>query len=220
MLKRSAPLLRGAGSSTVTTPVRRSAKRSMLDVVQWQPASASAPWFCATQAQRDATARVHRNALARWRADPRWAVAGQASHLVDTVHQHYRAGLETLLCQATSPSANHNQSAPLRVNLDAFRDLMKQLHEHHESEDLHIFPLVIAHYPEVKFVFDWLEEDHKHLAPLERNVLEAGDAASLREFSDFVIDHLNREELVMVPITLEAEEFHGHTGPWRPRPRR
>ncbi|KAH9100901.1 hypothetical protein Ae201684P_007092 [Aphanomyces euteiches] len=70
-------------------------------------------------------------------------------------------------------------------------------------EDRMWFPRLQRLHPDSREEIDILERDHKKLVELEGNV-SSGDCASLVEFCDHLIDHLNREEMLSVPWLLDG----------------
>jgi hypothetical protein len=76
------------------------------------------------------------------------------------------------------------------------------LEGHHTGEDKSWFPRIARRNPELKKAFDYLSKDHQHLHPLEVRVVQKKDEAALREFVSFLDDHLNREEMLIVPLAL------------------
>ncbi|CAK4640667.1 hypothetical protein LEN26_012521 [Aphanomyces euteiches] len=143
-------------------------------------------------ARRALTAQARDLLLLEWKRDPRWR--GSARHLIEDVHSWFRQGFEDLTKQAI---------AQRRVDMDSFQRLDKMLHHHHSLEDRMWFPRLQRLHPDSREEIDILERDHKKLVELEGNV-SSGDCASLVEFCDHLIDHLNREEMLSVPWLLDG----------------
>ena len=100
--------------------------------------------------------------------------------------------------------------------------MIEHLHGHHQIEDLHYFPLLLAKDKRLQRAFDTLDKDHHaidgtlddlttHANALLRDIAEKRDAMvnaekyrqSLGRFGLFLNHHLIDEEEIVVPIILK-----------------
>ena len=141
-------------------------------------------------AQRDITQRVHREKLSKWKSDPRYAQS-MAHHLVEDIHSGFRSAFNDVL----------QRSSDAHVNVSQFRRINSSLHHHHGIEDQWWFPRMIQQHPDIADEVHILENDHKQLVVLEERVCN-GEFVALQEFVAALNDHLNREELLTVPLLM------------------
>ncbi len=100
--------------------------------------------------------------------------------------------------------------------------MIEHLHGHHQIEDLHYFPLLLAKDKRLQRGFETLDKDHHaidatlddlttHANALLRNISDQQDFAanadkylkSLGRFGQFLDRHLSDEEEIVVPIILK-----------------
>ena len=140
-----------------------------------------------------ATARVHALQLAAWRRDPRFG--GMARHLLDDVHPIFRRAFASVLAESERSGA---------VDGRGFASANSHLAQHHATEDAMWFPALRAlHGAEMAAQVDLLESDHADLVALEARV-KRGEMEALRSFCDALRLHLDREELLTVPLLMQG----------------
>jgi hypothetical protein len=157
-------------------------------------AAAAAPaWHASTPAERAATTAEYARCLAEWQAHKMWRRT-MAHHLVAEVHEMFRRMFQQV------EDAYKKDGA---VDARRFAQCLRSLQGHHDGEDHQFFPMFVARNPALRAPLDYLSLDHQHLHPLERQAL-AGDGAALVEFNAFLLDHLRREEMLLVPEMLSG----------------
>ena len=154
-------------------------------------AAAAAKWHPATPAERAATEVQYAGCVAAWGRDPQYR-KGIAHHLVAEVHPMFRRAFAACV---------DGYRASGKVDVRRFQQCCRSLQGHHEGEDQIYFPRTARSRPDLAADLDYLSLDHQHLHPLERRAM-AGDGEALVEFVSFLDDHLNREEMIIVPILL------------------
>jgi len=114
------------------------------------------------------------------------------------VHDHFRAVSHQLAALA---DARADDAALARL----FVPLAQVLHHHHHAEEAMVFPLVLR---QTGTAPDQLQADHDEMTAaigdVER-VLRARTgnlAEAVRRFHDILIAHLDREEVLVVPVFL------------------
>mmetsp|Transcript_21967 Transcript_21967/g.61741 ORF Transcript_21967/g.61741 Transcript_21967/m.61741 type:complete len:192 (+) Transcript_21967:58-633(+) len=153
--------------------------------------------------RRELTRCVHARKLEQWKATKGWH--GMARHLVEDVHAHFRAGFER---------------ARAEKDVRRFQAYNRGLHNHHSIEDRLLFPTMRSARPDLIDAVDNLEQDHRALVELEGRVragsmskgigevegdADNGDAmVAMDEFVFLLLDHLNREEILTVPLLMDG----------------
>jgi iron-sulfur cluster repair protein YtfE (RIC family) len=131
------------------------------------------------------------------------------------MHAALNADIESLLDKAEDPM----RFAPRMARLAG--TMIEHLHGHHQIEDLHYFPLLLAKEKRLLRGFEVLDKDHHaidgtladlttHANALLRDIGERHDHAinadkylqSLSRFGRFLDRHLTDEEEIVVPIIL------------------
>ena len=179
--------------------------------------------------ERAATATLHATRMVEWRRDPRFGRT-MARHLVDDVHSGFRTAIKRVVAGLPSPPsaaassfavttqshrASPSTAPPSAVvaagaaeasptSVSQFQAYVRNLEHHHQAEDQLWFPNVSRETPELRPYVDYLSMDHQHWHPLEVRVVKHGDADAIREFESFLSDHLNREELLTVPLLMSG----------------
>ena len=163
-----------------------------------------------TVAKRAATKIEYTAALARWRKHPRYNTT-IARHFVEDVHMWFRTSFAQLASDIRSEVGDDLKSLKPawfeKTVLTYFRRSLSNLEGHHNAEDQSIFPRVHRKYPETAEVCEELERDHQLLHPLEDIAFNPKYDIEMRanaviEFSNFLDDHLRREEMMLVPLFL------------------
>jgi hypothetical protein len=219
----AATLSSSTGVSTVATSEPVGAQK----IVGWQPL-AGVRWSPSTPEQRRATQAMHDAQLEQWRRHPNYRREMAAGHLVEDVHTMFRRGFQGILdeCDFAKQKGGKKNSKGSRRSkngeddndddvglqgplpdlhdsvIETFERWLTNLEGHHTGEDKSWFPRIARRNPELKKAFDYLSKDHQHLHPLEVRVVQKKDEAALREFVSFLDDHLNREEMLIVPLAL------------------
>jgi hypothetical protein len=198
------------GSNTATIHRRfvmaAAATRPASEIAQWRPVQAEEEWAPSTREQRVSIAAQHKALLhGEWEQHPRWR-RGVGRHLVEDVHSYFRSGFLELVRDCDRQREKGVEK--VKVDVKGFSDVLRHLEHHHRAEDRMFFPQLQARDADLKPLFDYLSLDHRHLHPLEEKVLKHGDEDALREFVSFLMDHLNREEMIIVPLDL-AGRIHG-----------
>jgi iron-sulfur cluster repair protein YtfE (RIC family) len=130
------------------------------------------------------TRAVHACFKEKWKSKSGFTCS-MARHLIEDVHQPFRDSFARLL------ENDH-------VDVPSFNRLNSSLHHHHSLEDSWFFPKMVRQHPSLKDEIAILENDHKVLVTLEEEVND-GNFESLKKFVSLLLDHLNREELLIVP---------------------
>jgi hypothetical protein len=115
-----------------------------------------------------------------------------AHHLVEEVHPMFRNAFESV----------YKKSKEGDVKVSEFRQVNRGLHNHHGGEDQSWFPMLREQHPKIGAELDILESDHAALVAME-NEVNRGSYAALTEFIAALNDHLNREEMLLVPYLLK-----------------
>lgn len=123
-------------------------------------------------------------ASAEWKQQPEWD--GMARHLVEDIHRGFR-----------------NKFEQARKDAKLFSRMCGHLHGHHSLEDSMFFPAVVRAHPSAKEKISLLEQDHVEISLLEQRI-ENGEEELIGEFVDLLIDHLNREEMIVIPLLLQG----------------
>ncbi|KAI8910348.1 hypothetical protein EDD86DRAFT_265955 [Gorgonomyces haynaldii] len=144
------------------------------------------------QERRTAVQECYQVLLKKWSKEPNWN--GMPRHLIEDVHGMFRNGFSRMLKDAEKRS---------KVNVNAFKTLNQSLHHHHGNEDHMWFPRLKMLHREFVPELEILEEDHRELVRLEKQI-EKGDLEALRQFCDHLFDHLIREEMITVPFLLDG----------------
>jgi hypothetical protein len=91
--------------------------------------------------------------------------------------------------------------------------MMHALHTHHHGEDIGLYPMVLHNDPTTRELVDDMDGDHQRIDPAITALEEAARAfragttgsrdvllAALAGLDDVLLPHLEREELVMMPV--------------------
>lgn len=182
-----------AATTTATSSSSSSTVSKVLS--QWNPITDMVPskWAVSTAADRQAMLSHYNTQRSVWRQDPRYRTT-IVQHFIEDVHDGFRNYCNSLVVSYQTKK---------RVPLKEFSSLIQHLEGHHQAEDAAFFPRAARRNPELRSPFAYLEKDHKHLHPLELAVKE-GSGEALMEFTSFLVDHLNREEMLIVPYMLSG----------------
>ena len=183
-----------AATSTASIVAASGGAKNPLGL-QWNAWPTADVWRATNRDERQAMLAVYQDAKAGWRKHAAYRRT-MAHHFVEEVHVMFRQGFLGVV---------RDYEATKRVDVGRFRQWLRNLEGHHRGEDEMFFPAMWQQTPEVRPYFTHLSLDHQHLHPLERKVLESGDAEALKEFVNFLEDHLNREEMVVVPLLLSGK---------------
>ena len=127
--------------------------------------------------------------MEKWKAHQNWPT-NFARHLVEDVHSTFRRGFEGL---------------KQKKNEKDFQRWNSSLHHHHTIEDNYFFPEVRKSCSaEIGAEIDILESDHRRLVELEKEIAK-GDLDLIDDFVDALMDHLNREEILTIPLLLSGD---------------
>lgn len=139
-------------------------------------------------------------------------------------HLEFRRGLALLQSEAETAIDRNRDPDTARNRLRHISHFfIEALHGHHQIEDHHYFPLLIAAEPRLARGFDILDRDHhaltEHLDTLQRLTQSMARTdttpdfgallAILTPFETFLNRHLVDEEELIVPIILEHGPVHG-----------
>ena len=160
--------------------------------------------------RREQDASRYRAARQAWEQDPKYTGRSLARHLVEDVHEHFRKSFRQVLAMVDDRRAEGKSVLVSAEIVNALRWRLRGLLNHHNGEDQHFFPTIRQRFPEAVPEVDILERDHQRLHPLEDVVLGSDGThpsdeirlAALYEFNAFLNDHLNREEMLVVPLML------------------
>ena len=162
----------------------------------WDPLRNMDPtkWAVSTRGERGEMLEHYNARRAAWRADPRYRNS-LAQHLIEDIHDGFRNYCNSLV---------QSYMVSKKVPMSGFETLLRSLEGHHRYEDASFFPNHARRFPETRPAYAFLAKDHKHLHPLEMEVRQ-GSGEALLEFTSFLVDHLNREELLTVPYMLDGK---------------
>ncbi|APA98688.1 hemerythrin domain-containing protein [Nocardia seriolae] len=153
-------------------------------------------------------------------------LAGPAdTRVMHVVHTALRRDLtRTTETLTTDPPPFPAQRIALAAHLDW---MMHFLHQHHRSEDEHLYPLVRGRNAEAHSLLDRMHADHRSVDPAMDSLRTAARAyrdsddargeliAAIDRWSAVLLPHLDREETEMMPIVsatiTEAEWRHWNT---------
>ena len=153
--------------------------------------TAARKWHVSTKAEREATEAEHAECAAQWRRHKKYPTSS-ARHFIQDVHGGFRRAFDGCVEQWRREK---------KVDRKRFEQICRALDGHHRNEDAAWFPRLAAERPELAAGLAYLSRDHKQLHPLERRAAR-GDGEALVEFVAFLMDHLNREEMLIVPTML------------------
>lgn len=142
------------------------------------------------QERRAITFQVHELKMNFYRSKAAYS-GSLAQHLVDDVHPMFRRAFAKLL----------NNSKEGDVKLSQFDQANADLHHHHGAEDEIFFPQWKEKHPHISDELKVLENDHAALVVMESEI-KLGSYSALQEFVEALNDHLNREEMLLVPLLL------------------
>lgn len=165
---------------------------ALLQALRSHPAAAT------IHQKRQLTKAVYDVVLKGWKGESRYRNT-IARHLVADVHAMFRVGFADIVAS----------SKPGAVSIDAFNRLNSGLLQHHSHEDAMLFPMLQKQFPGTGAEFEILERDHAHLVAVEKSIAKSqgrheGSFAALVEFTSALEDHLCREEILLVPMLMEA----------------
>lgn len=181
---------------TTTTAAAATNTSSRKTLTQWNPLTEMIPskWAVSSAADRLAMLSFYTAQRTLWRQDPRYK-NNLAEHFIEDIHDGFRNYCNSLV---------RSYQATKQVPQKEFANLIRHLEGHHGFEDASFFPRAVSRNPETQAAFAYLEKDHRHLHPLELAV-KKGSGEALLEFTSFLVDHLNREELLTVPYMLSGK---------------
>ena len=177
-------------------------KGAARDIVSYSDLSSPDPLLPALASidnindRRHVTSLVHEHKLVQWEKDPSFFTS-EANHLVRDIHGMFRRVFRSVAVECDTCPADGEKW------IQSFQTYNEMLHHHHSIEDKWWFPRLCAAHPSIKHHLAVLELDHKDLVALERRIL-AADKLALREFVGFLEDHLNREEILTVPLLIDG----------------
>lgn len=164
-----------------------------------------------TVAAREATKKQYEELRDLWRKHPNYHTT-MGHHLVEEVHTWFRTSFEELATAVLKKGDSDFATIPVdwfeAKILPYFKRSLRNLEGHHSTEDRMVFPQVRRQFPHLVAGCDELEKDHQTLHPLESVAFSvkydiATRANAVVEFSNFLNDHLRREEMILLPITLD-----------------
>lgn len=165
----------------------------------WMPLARALEELAARPPILAATQRVLRLAeVARWKRHPN--IAGPASTLL-MIHAQFRAASERLLLLLSK------EPEPRRLGR-VFQPLAQTLHHHHHAEEAMLFPMIERMTGVAPLE---LENDHRTLTDaiddVSRHLADESSAADAQRvaahFNTVLIEHLDREESLVVPVLLQ-----------------
>ncbi len=144
------------------------------------------------QERRETTQHVYDMRMRIFSKKPSFR-SSMAHHLVEEVHPMFRNGFDRVL----------KGSSEGKVKIAQFSEINRSLHHHHGAEDEQFFPQLRRQFPKIGPELDVLENDHANLVKLEGDI-KGGSYTALVEFVAALNDHLNREEMLIVPCLLSS----------------
>lgn len=146
------------------------------------------------QERREVTHNVHQVMMNDWRKHKKFNNS-LAGFLVDGIHQPFREDFHDVIKRSPAPT----------INVGLFTHLNSSLLHHHYFENSSIFPDLRRSDKRVAKELDILEKDYAGLAALKRKVVTGHDRSALLEFIACLNDHLNRNEMLIIPLLMEDE---------------
>ncbi|MDB4937012.1 MAG: cytosine deaminase [Labilithrix sp.] len=168
---------------------------------EWLPVSEALEAMALHPEIASACARVVRQTnRSAWQKHPN--AAGPAGTLL-AIHDQFRVASQRLSLLLAREGA-----ADLRWVARAFMPLAQTLHHHHHAEEVMLFPLVERR---TGVAPERLVSDHEALttaiAAVEDSLSATGDedraTAAVATFAEVLVDHLDREEALVIPVLLE-----------------
>ena len=141
--------------------------------------------------RREVTRNIHRLKMNVWRKHKKFNNS-LAGFLVDGIHQPFRKDFHDVIKRSPAPT----------INVGLFTHVNSSLHHHHYFESSSIFPDLRRSDKRVAKELDILERDYAGLVALERKVVTGDDRSALLEFIAFLDDHLNRNEMLIIPLLM------------------
>lgn len=144
--------------------------------------------------RREVTRIVHQVKMTDWRKHKNFNNS-LAGFLVDGIHEPFREDFHDIVERSTAAT----------INVDLFTHLNSSLHHHHCYENSSIFPDLRRSDKRVAEELDIMEKDYAGLVALERKIVTGDDRLALLEFIASLNDHLNRNEILIIPLLMRDE---------------
>jgi hypothetical protein len=142
--------------------------------------------------RRSMTHQIHSLKLSDWKLNKSFDNT-MAGFLVSGIHQPFRDSFDDVI----------RQSPTQTVNVKMFTSVNNSVHDHHNFEVASVFPILRQRDRKISRELDILEKDNTALVALERKIIAENDRAALIEFVAAFKDHLNREEMLIVPLLMD-----------------
>ena len=146
--------------------------------------------------RRRMTDQIHSLKLSDWKLNKSFDNT-MAGFLVSGIHQPFRDSFDDVI----------RQSPTQTVNVKMFTNVNNSVHDHHNFEVASVFPILRQKHRNISKALDILEKDNTALVALERKIIAENDRAALIEFVAAFKDHLNREEMLIVPLLMDQSNI-------------
>jgi hypothetical protein len=141
--------------------------------------------------KRHITNKVYELKITEWKSCKKFNKS-VAAFLYYGIHQPLRQSFEEVL--SLSPIST--------VNVALFTRANNSVHHHHNFVDASIFPKLRQINDTVSIELDNLAKDLAGLVALQHRIITGNDHATLLEYVAALNDHLNRKEMLIVPLLI------------------
>jgi hypothetical protein len=143
--------------------------------------------------KRHITNKVYQLKVAKWKSSKKFSKS-LAAFLYHGIHQPLRESFQEVLL--LSPIST--------VNVALFNRANNSVHHHHNFVDASVFPRLRQINDTVSIELDILAKDLAGLVALQRRIITRHDHRTLVEYIEALNDHLNRKEMLIVPLLIEG----------------
>lgn len=143
--------------------------------------------------KRTITNQVYELKVAKWKNSKRFrkSIAGFLFH---GIHQPLRESFDEIIMLSPAPT----------VNVALFTRANNSLHHHHGFVDASVFPKLRQMNQTVSIELDILAKDLAGLVALQQRIIAGHDHRTLVEYVAALNDHLNRKEMLIVPLLIDG----------------
>lgn len=143
--------------------------------------------------KRYITNKVYEIKVAKWKSNEKFSKS-VAAFLYHGIHQPLRESFQDVLL--LSPIST--------VNVASFNSANISVHHHHNFVDAAVFPKLRQINDTVSTELDFLAKDLAGLVALQHRIITRRDHKTLIEYIEALNDHLNRKEMLVVPLLIDG----------------
>jgi hypothetical protein len=143
--------------------------------------------------KRHITNEVYELKVAKWKSSKKFNKS-VAAFLYYGIHQPLRESFQEVLL--LSPVST--------VNVALFNCANNSVHHHHNFVDASVFPKLRQMNDTVSIELDNLAKDLTGLVALQHRIIAGHDHRALVEYVEALNDHLNRKEMLIVPLLIDG----------------